>query len=136
MSERPRHRAAALLFSVVPGFGHVHQGRETLGLGLFTVFAVFAFAWINGRYIYRGDGRELLVWGAGSAALVVWLWAFADLWLRTSPARVLRTKAARERFLLQGMTAYLKSDWAAAEVNFRGCLRLDPTMWRRSFVSE
>lgn len=126
MSERPRTRAVSLALSIVPGWGHIHHGREGLGLAIFTAFAVVGFAWINGRFIYRGEGRELLLWIGGGAAVAIWLAAFVELWLRSAPARVERDKTARARFLLQGMIAYLKGDWAAAEVDFRGALKLEP----------
>ncbi|MBN1442825.1 MAG: tetratricopeptide repeat protein [Planctomycetes bacterium] len=126
MSAHPRHRLVALLLSIVPGWGHVYWGREILGLGIFTACAVLGFVFLNAKLIYRGEGRDAILWISGALSLLAFGAAFIDLALRTSPPRVRREQEARERLLHQGTIAYLKRDYDNAVVLFRECLRIDP----------
>ncbi|MEM7232923.1 MAG: tetratricopeptide repeat protein [Planctomycetota bacterium] len=123
---RTRSRPVALFLSLVPGWGHIYWGREMLGLGLFTIVAVFGFVLMNGMWIYRGAGAGFMTWISVAVCLATVVGSWIDLVLRTTPARVEREKSARERFLEQGTIAYTRGDFDSAEVDFRECLRIDP----------
>ncbi len=126
MSQRPRRRAVALLLSVVPGWGHVYWGRESVGLVLFTVVAVCGFAFLNASFIYQGPGRGVFLWTSGILLCTTFVSSGADLFLRTSRERQGRERESRERLLHQGTIAYLKNDFRDAVVLFRECLRINP----------
>ncbi|SVE58072.1 uncharacterized protein METZ01_LOCUS510926, partial [marine metagenome] len=53
MSEQPRQRIPALLLSLVPGWGHVYWGRESVGIGIFSAAAVVGFAFLNSWLVYQ-----------------------------------------------------------------------------------
>ena len=133
MPSRPRSRAVALALSLVPGWGHVYWGRELRGLAIFTVFAVSAFALLNGLFIYLGERRSLVV--AGSAALLVGasVFAWVDLLRRTSPARVREESEERERNLKDGTVAYVTGDFDAAAERFTKCVEADPSDFEALF---
>jgi hypothetical protein len=127
MSSRPRSRALALALSAVPGWGHAYWGKEALGLGLFTVFAIACSGLLNGLFIYLGQGRGALIWVSGLLLLAVAAFAWWDIVRRTSPQAVRTAMEARERSLREGTVAYLRGDLDAAAALFKGCADSDPT---------
>lgn len=133
MPSRPRSRAVALALSLVPGWGHVYWGRELRGLAIFTVFAVSAFALLNGLLIYLGERRGLVV--AGSAAVLAGasVFAWVDLLRRTSPARVREESEERERNLKDGTVAYVMGDFDAAAERFTRSVEADPSDFEALF---
>jgi len=125
-SPSPRQRAVALLLSVVPGWGHVYWGRELLGMGIFTVAALCAFAWFNGVFVYRGAGRGALAVSAGVLLAIVVVVQCVELAWRTRPQRVAAEEKERERWMRDGTAAYLRGNLDAALECFRHCLRTRP----------
>jgi tetratricopeptide (TPR) repeat protein len=95
-------------------------------LALFTVAAVMGFAWINGLFVYRGDGRAALAWGAGIALVLAIAGTWAELYWRTRPERVEEEEGIRKRLIREGTTAYLRQEDTVALESFRECLRLFP----------
>ncbi len=126
MSRISRRRITALVLSLVPGWGHVYWGRETLGLTIFTVAAICGFSFLNGLFIYQGEGREVLTWTSGTLSAITFIAAWVELFFRTSPAREERERTVGVRLLHQGTIAYLKNDSDNAALLFRECLRIDP----------
>lgn len=125
MSVSPRSRAWALTLSVLPGWGHVYWGRELLGLFLFTIFTVSAFAVLNASILDLGRWRPVLLWGGVAGALGAAAWAWTDIFRRTDPERLRREGELRERELLEGMIAYVRGDHPAAKARFLACVRRD-----------
>ena len=121
-----RRRSYALALALIPGWGHVYWGREFLGLVFFTVAALLGFAWINGKVIYHGAGRETLVWASGIAFFVFAIAVWFELFWRTRPVRVAEEQRARLQRLERGTAAYLRDEFTVAIDEFRGCLRDQP----------
>lgn len=126
MSTRPRSRLFALVLSIVPGWGHIYWGRERVGLGLFTAFAVAFFGLLNGLFIYLGPGQQSLVYGSLFLIVGISIASWIDMFRRTAPERVRQEDALRDRHLRDGMVAYLRGDLAAAKSSFLACVRVDP----------
>jgi tetratricopeptide (TPR) repeat protein len=124
MSSPHHSRGLAFLLSLVPGWGHVYLGRERVGLAIFSLTAASAFLLLNVVLIGRG-GRTSLSWVAGAAVVLFWAFGIADVWRRTSPARLKRIEERKSAFLRSGIIAYLRDDLAAAQADFRACLKLD-----------
>lgn len=115
-----------MVLTLVPGWGHVYWGRELLGLGVFTAFAVAGFALINGAFIYLGAGREVLLYGAAILHVGIAAWAWVDIFRRSSPSRVRKEEEEREHHLREGMIAFLRGDLDEAREFFEMCNRADP----------
>ncbi|MBI4602257.1 MAG: hypothetical protein HY721_09885 [Planctomycetes bacterium] len=126
MSARTRSRALALALTLVPGWGHVYWGRERLGLGLFTAFAVAAFALFNAVVIYVGVWRSLFVLLSSLALCTSVLGAWVHMARLTSSGRLRVSEERRARSLREGTLAYLRGDLEAARAQFRSCIEDDP----------
>src|SRR5262245_2665328 len=135
----PRHsRVLALVLSLVPGWGHVYLARERLGLLLFTSAAVSVFVWIDLQLLYQGSHRPLFAGSVAVAGGLLWFANLADVWRRTSPARLKRIGEEKARLLRLGMMSYLRNELEPAEKAFRECLSLDhqevEVLWRLGVV--
>lgn len=121
-----RSRVTALCAGILPGFGHIYWGRERLGLGLFTVYALCFFTLTYGYFFYVGAGQS--GWIAVSFAFVLALHggSWLELFLRTQPTRVRAEEERRARCLREGTLCYLKSDLESAEERFLSSLSVDP----------
>lgn len=115
-----------MVLTLVPGWGHVYWGRELLGLAIFTAFAVAGFSLLNGLFIYIGEGRGILIYGAACLHVGIAAWAWTDIFRRTSPSRVRREEEEREHNLREGMIAYLRGDFDEAQGLFLACSEADP----------
>jgi len=133
MPSRPRSRAAALVLSFVPGWGHVYWGRELRGLAIFTVFAVAGFGLLNGLYIYLGDMRTFIICGAAAVLAGTTAFSWYDILRRTAPAKVRAEAEERERSLKAGTSAYLEGDLEAAAGHFTATLEADPADFEALF---
>ena len=127
MSTRPRSRLLALLLSVIPGWGHVYWGREISGLAAFTAFAAAGFAFLNGLFIYLGEGKGALIWVSASLAIGLLVGAWVDLLRRTSPRWVKAEEEERQKNMRSGTVAYLRGDHETAGNCFASCVKADPS---------
>ena len=114
MSEQPRQRIPALLLSLVPGWGHVYWGRESVGIGIFSVAAVVGFAFLNSWLVYQGAGKTTLVWVFGVVFGLVMVANWIDIFLRTDPERMGEDDRRRRLCMQRGTAAYLQGDLAGA----------------------
>ncbi len=126
MSEQPRQRIPALLLSLVPGWGHVYWGRESVGIGIFSAAAVVGFAFLNSWLVYQGAGRTTLVWVFGVVFGLVMVANWIDIFLRTDPERMGEDDRRRRLCMQRGTAAYLQGDLAGAQGEFRECLKIEP----------
>ncbi|HVR72809.1 MAG TPA: tetratricopeptide repeat protein [Planctomycetota bacterium] len=126
MSAHPRSRTVALTLSLVPGWGHVYWGREAVGLGIFTIFAVAGFALLNGLFIYLGGWRSFWITVSTLALVLVGVGSWISILRLTSPRRVAEEGRLRERNLREGMLAFLHGRLEEARASFLACLRNDP----------
>ena len=133
MPSRPRSRAAALVLSIVPGWGHVYWGRELRGLAIFTVFAVAGFGLLNGLFIYLGEMRAFIIGGAAAVLAGATAFSWYDILRRTGLARVRAEAEERERSLKAGTVAYLEGDLDAAAGHFTLPLEADPADFEALF---
>ena len=125
MTSRRRSRSLALILSLVPGWGHVYFGRETLGLIIFTLFAVSGFAFLNGLFFYLGSWQTFLIVSSSTLLVLVTIGSWFDI-LRTTSARQVRVEEeARDANLRRGTVAYIRGHLTDAEACFRACVKSD-----------
>ena len=115
-----------MLFSLVPGWGHVYWGRESLGIGIFSAAALVGFLFLNAWLVYQGQGKTTMVWVFGVVFCLVMVASWIDIFLRTEPARVSEDDRRRKLCLERGTASYLQGDLAGALGEFRECLKIEP----------
>ena len=115
-----------MLFSLVPGWGHVYWGREALGIGIFSAAALVGFGFLNAWLVYQGSGKTTMVWVFGVIFCLVMVASWIDIFLRTEPARVSEDDRRRKLCLERGTASYLQGDLAGALGEFRECLKIEP----------
>ena len=115
-----------MLFSLVPGWGHVYWGREALGIGIFSAAALVGFGFLNVWLVYQGSGKTTMVWVFGVIFCLVMVASWIDIFLRTEPARVSEDDRRRKLCLERGTASYLQGDLAGALGEFRECLKIEP----------
>ena len=115
-----------MLFSLVPGWGHVYWGREALGIGIFSAAALVGFGFLNAWLVYQGQGKTTMVWVFGVVFCLVMVASWIDIFLRTEPARVSEDDRRRKLCLERGTASYLQGDLAGALGEFRECLKIEP----------
>ena len=115
-----------MLFSLVPGWGHVYWGREALGIGIFSAAALVGFGFLNAWLVYQGSGKTTMVWVFGVVFWLVMAANWIDIFLRTEPARVSEDDRRRKLCLERGTASYLQGDLAGALGEFRECLKIEP----------
>ncbi len=115
-----------MLFSLVPGWGHVYWGREALGIGIFSAAALVGFGFLNAWLVYQGSGKTTMVWVFGVVFCLVMVANWIDIFLRTEPARVSEDDRRRKLCLERGTASYLQGDLAGALGEFRECLKIEP----------
>ncbi len=115
-----------MLFSLVPGWGHVCWGREALGIGIFSAAALVGFGFLNAWLVYQGSGKTTMVWVFGVIFCLVMVASWIDIFLRTEPARVSEDDRRRKLCLERGTASYLQGDLAGALGEFRECLKIEP----------
>lgn len=126
MYNRRRSRSLALILSLVPGWGHVYFGRETLGLIIFTLFAVAGFGFLNGLFLYLGSWGSFLIVSSAVLFVLVATGSWVDILRITSSRQVSAEEASREAHLRRGTEAYLQGDLTQAGTLLRACVRADP----------
>ncbi len=115
-----------MLFSLVPGWGHVYCGREALGIGIFSAAALVGFGFLNAWLVYQGSGKTTMVWVFGVIFCLVMVASWIDIFLRPEPARVSEDDRRRKLCLERGTASYLQGDLAGALGEFRECLKIEP----------
>ena len=115
-----------MLFSLVPGWGHVYWGREALGIGIFSAAALVGFGFLNAWLVYQGSGKTTMAWVFGVIFCLVMVASWIDIFLRTEPARVSEDDRRRKLCLERGTASYLQGDLAGALGEFRECLKIEP----------
>ena len=126
MSEHSRQRIPAMLFSLVPGWGHVYWGREALGIGIFSAAALVGFFFLNFWLVYQGSGKTTMVWVFGVVFCLVMAANWIDIFLRTDPGRIGEDDRRRKLCIQRGTAAYLQGDLAGALGEFKECLKIEP----------
>ncbi len=115
-----------MLFSLVPGWGHVYWGRESLGIGIFSAAALVGFLFLNAWLVWQGPGKTTMVWVFGVVFCLVMVANWIDIFLRTEPARISEDDRRRKLCLERGTASYLQGDLAGALGEFRECLKIEP----------
>lgn len=126
MSVRARSRLAAIVLSLVPGWGHVYWGREPTGLLIFTLFAAAAFSLVNGLFLYLGGGRTLLVAFSLLLLGVTLAWSWISILRWTSPSRIRSIEERRNQAFREGAAAFVRGDNDGAVAAFSRCVEVDP----------
>ncbi len=115
-----------MLFSLVPGWGQVYWGRESLGIGIFSAAALVGFLFLNAWLVWQGPGKTTMVWVFGVVFCLVMVANWIDIFLRTEPARISEDDRRRKLCLKRGTASYLQGDLAGALGEFRECLKIEP----------
>ena len=115
-----------MLFSLVPGWGHVYWGREALGIGIFSAAALVGFGFLNAWLVYQGPGKTTMAWVFGVVFCLVMVANWIDIFLRTDSARISEDDRRRKLCLERGTVSYLQGDLAGALGEFRECLKIEP----------
>ena len=133
MSFHNRSRALAIVLTVVPGWGHVYWGLEKLGLALFTLFAVSAFAVANASLVALGAWSGPLLAVTAIVCGLLWGYAFVDILRRTSARRLADEEAQLRDLLVQGVIYYLHDELEKSTGLFQQMVRLDPLDFEARF---
>lgn len=118
-------KAWAVVFSLVPGLGHIVLGRCVRGLLLFFLFTTF----LNGLLLWPAISGESYARksqaGFLAAAGLLWLYAVLDAF-RIAYWRKRRSLRKRKlQHLRTGLGHYLRDEWDLAREEFRQILRKD-----------
>ncbi len=115
-----------LLLSVVAGMGHLWEGKDLKGLGLFALFAAGLAGVLEGLVLWAGPGKFEISIVAGIVVVCVWVYSIVDvLKLTYGPWRE-KIRLTRSEHLRRGILSFLKGEHQIAEQEFLANLRLEP----------
>ena len=119
-------RIGLLLLTLIPGMGHLWEGRDFKGLLLFSLFAACAAGVLEGALLWSGPGRTEILVMSSLGLVAVWGYAFFDIFrFAYEPLRE-RDRYRRSEHLREGILCFLRGDYERAEKEFLANIRLNP----------
>jgi hypothetical protein len=115
-----------LLLSVVAGMGHLWEGRDLKGLGLFALFAAGLAGVLEGFVLWAGPGKTEITVIAGLIVVGVWGYSFFDIIKLTYGPWREKIRLTRDEHLRRGILSFLKGEHQIAEQELLANLRLEP----------
>ena len=110
--------------TIIPGLGHVLLDRHTLGVFLFTVFAVSANGAFVGTYLWVNQQQQFLILLPSTVGLLlVYPYAFLQIWRLTFGNDQEARWRGRAIRLRKAVSLYLRGRMDEAEGEIRGLLR-------------
>lgn len=116
---------ALILNAFVVGLGHLLMDRHLAALLHFTVFAVAANGLVIGLRLWQGPEAAPLVWCAGAALALIWLYSMGTLLHAAFFFDTNRRRREIEELFLAAVKAYGNGAYMEAREDLRAVLALD-----------
>ena len=115
-----------LALSLVPGMGHLWEGRDLKGLVIFAVFAVGFAGILEGTLLWSGPGKAEIAAVSSVVVLAALVYSVADIVRLTYAPWREKNQLRRSEHLRQGILSFLRCDYETAEREFLANVRLEP----------
>ncbi len=129
-----------ILLTLIPGMGHLWEGKDLKGLVLFSSFAVGAAGILEGMVLWAGEWGGVIALCSFGWTCLVFGYALIDIFRFTYGPWRQKIELKRKKHLHAGILSFLKSDYEIAEQEFQENLRLmagDPeSLFRLAVISR